>query len=111
MQEISQTALFMDRETQCAAELQALRVLCDPATGGEEQQRLLQALDRQPFLDPEHQVVFESIRALFSRGAISLLQLRVHLNNRGFPDTDTEKYFPPAQAERIGRGPADKITP
>jgi hypothetical protein len=48
-------------------------------------------------------VVFESIRALFSCGDFSAVQLRVHLNNRGFPDTDVEKYFQRAQIESADR--------
>lgn len=100
----------MDRETQSATELQALRVLCDEAAAWEDRQRLMQALTHRAFIEPEHQVVFESICVLFLRGPISLAQLRVHLNNRGFPDTDVEKYFQPARAGNIDQRPADKIT-
>jgi hypothetical protein len=101
----------MDRETQFAAELQALRALCDEAAPREERQRLMQTLSQHGFIEPEHQVVFESIRALFPRGRISVAQLTVHLNNRGFPDTDVEKYFQAAPAGRIEQPPADKGTP
>ncbi len=85
----------MDREPQFADELQALRTLCDEAATGEERQRLLRSLEKYSFIEPEHQVVFESVRALLVRGPVRLEQLRVHLNNRGFPDTDAEKYFHP----------------
>jgi len=71
----------------------------------------MRSLSQSAFIEPEHQVVFESIRVLFPRGPISVAQLRVHLNNRGFPDTDVEKYFQPARAENIEQRPADKITP
>jgi hypothetical protein len=101
----------MNRETKFATELQTLRVLCDEAAPREERQRLMQSLAQHVFIEPEHQVVFESICALFPRGPISTAQLRVHLNNRGFPDTDVEKYFQSAQAENIERRPADKLTP
>jgi hypothetical protein len=101
----------MDRDTQFATELQTLRVLCDVAAPREERQRLMQSLAQHVFIEPEHQVVFESIRALFSRGPISAEQLRVHLNNRGFPDTDVEKYFQSGRAENFEHRPADKITP
>jgi hypothetical protein len=101
----------MDRDTQFATELQTLRVLCDEAAPREERQRLMQSLAQHVFIEPEHQVVVESIRALFSRGPISAAQLRVHLNNRGFPDTDVEKYFQPARTGNIEHRPADKITP
>ena len=101
----------MDRETQFATELQALRVLCDETIDREGRQRLMQALSHHPFIETEHQVVFESIRALFPRGPISTGQLRVHLNNRGFPDTDVEKYFQPARAGHFEPRPSDKITP
>ncbi len=66
-----------------------------------ERQNLMQSLSPNTFVEPEHQVVFESIRALFPRGPISVGQLRVHLNNRGFPDTDVEKYFQSAPAGNI----------
>jgi len=101
----------MDSETQFATELQALRVLCDDAIPGEDRQRLMQALSHHAFIEPEHQVVFESIRVLFPRGPISAGQLRAHLNNRGFPDTDVEKYFKPARAGHIDLRPPDKIAP
>jgi hypothetical protein len=101
----------MDRETQFATELQALRVLCDEAIATELRQRLLQSLDKHTFLEPEHQVVFESIRALFPRGPISVAQLRIHLNNRGFPDTDVEKYFQPAPAGTVHQEHPHKVTP
>ncbi len=51
----------------------------------------------------EHQVVFESIRFLLSRGTLTAARLAVHLNNRGFPDVDMEKYFPQPRP-RIARG-------
>lgn len=89
----------MDRALQFAEELQALRSLCDAASPRTARQERLQALSPQSFRVPEHQVVFESIRVLFSRGDFSAAQLRIHLNNRGFPDTDVEKYFQRAQAE------------
>jgi hypothetical protein len=101
----------MDQETQFATELQALRVLCDEAIAREQRQRLIQSLAQRAFIEPEHQVVFESIRALFPRGPISTAQLRVHLNNRGFPDTDVEKYFLAANAGSNERRPADEGTP
>jgi len=86
----------MNRETQFATELQALRTLCDEVLAREQRLKLMQTLFHHAFIEPEHQVVFESICALFPRGPISQKRLRVHLNNRGFPDTDVEKYFQPA---------------
>ena len=101
----------MDREIQIATELQALRALCDAAITREERQTLMQSLTQHDFIEPEHQVVFESLRALIPRGPISLGQLRIHMNNRGFPDTDVEKYFPPAPVESIEHRATDKLTP
>jgi hypothetical protein len=99
----------MDRQKQFASEIQTLRALCDETAPREERQGLMQSLSQQAFIEPEHQVVFESIRALFLRGAISMAQLRVHLNNRGFPDTGIEKYFQPAPAGRTDERPTDKV--
>jgi len=53
---------------------------------------LVRTLDRHVFVEPEHRVIFESIRSLLPRGGFSEEQLAVHLNNRGFPDVDLEKY-------------------
>lgn len=61
-----------------------------------QRQNLMKSLDGHVFLDPEYQVVFESIRALLHSGPISSARLALHLNNRGFPDIDTDRYFPAA---------------
>jgi len=100
----------MDRETQSATELQALRVLCDESVPREQRLTLMQSLSQHVFIEPEHQVVYESIRALLSRGPVSAGQLRVHLNNRGFPDTDVEQYFQSARAGSFGLRPPDNVT-
>ena len=71
----------------------------------------MESLSGHSFIEPEHQVVFESIRTLFPRGPFSLAQLRVHLNNRGFPDTDVERYFRAVRAGDIELRPPDKIIP
>ena len=101
----------MSRETQVAEELQALRALCNEHAPREEQQRLVHSLSQHIFIEPEHQVVFESIRALSSRGPISVAQMRVHLNNRGFPDTDVEKYFQSAPGGNIHQEHTGKVQP
>jgi hypothetical protein len=101
----------MERETQIATELQALRELCNEAIAREQRQRLMQSLVQQAFLEPEHQVAFESICALFARGPITVTQLRIHLNNRGFPDTDVEKYFQPLTDGTVHHKHIGKVTP
>jgi hypothetical protein len=92
----------MNREKQHVAELRALRTLCDESIPRNLRQNLIQSLGPRSFADPEHQVVFESIVALFPRGPIRAEQLRIHLNNRGFPDTDVEKYFSSPAPENLG---------
>jgi hypothetical protein len=101
----------MDRDAQLAAELRALRKLCNEAAPREARQGLMDSLRRNTWIEPEHQIVFESIRALFPRGPISETQLRVHLTKRGFPDTDVEKYFQPATGARIHPAAAKKTVP
>ena len=86
----------MDRDEKISGDLQTLRTLCDEATSRGDRLALLQSLSQRDFFEPEHQVVFESISILLQRGSMSLPQLRVHLNNRGFPDIDAENYFPSA---------------
>ncbi len=76
------------------AELRALRALCDSAMPEKLRQNLLASLDGHRFLDPESQVIFESIRASAKNGPISRERLALHLNNRGFPDVDVDLYFP-----------------
>ena len=72
----------------------------------------MHSLNQYTFIEPEHQVVFESIQTLFPRGPISMAQLRVHLNNRGFPDTDVEKYFQSARSAEISANSTEaKSTP
>jgi hypothetical protein len=107
----SAITIAMDREAQIETELQALRALCDEAIAREERQTIMLSLSQHAFIEPERQVVFESIRALFLRGPISVEQLRLHLNNRGFPETDVEKYFQPSPVERIEHRATDKLTP
>lgn len=77
-------------------ELQILRTLCDEAAPREQRLKLIESHTGRSFIEPEHQVVFESIRALFPRGAITAARLILHLTNRGFPDIDVEKYCPAA---------------
>jgi len=98
----------MDRDNKISADLQTLRALCDEATPHGERLALLKSLGHRDFLEPEHQVVFESISILLQRGGFSLSQLRVHLNNRGFPDVDAENYFPQARTRRGGDESPDK---
>jgi hypothetical protein len=90
----------MDRQQQSATELRDLRALCCEATPRDQREQLLNSLSAHSLLEPEHQVVFESIRALFSRGPVSAERLRVHLNNRGFPDTDVDQYFQSSLADQ-----------
>ncbi len=101
----------MDRKAQLTAELRALRTLCDEAIPRKLRQNLIQSLSPRKFSEPEHRVVFESICALFPRGPITAEKLLIHLNNRGFPDTDVEKYFPPAATDTIHPGGNGKVTP
>lgn len=103
-------ALIMDRETQLTAEFKALCTLCDEGVARNLRQNLIQSLGARAFLEPEHQVIFESIVALFPRGPIGAANLRVHLNNRGFPDTDVEKYFQTASTEKTRPNRGGKVT-
>jgi len=86
----------MDRATTSQDEIELLRALCDEAALPARRLELMQSLRGHVFLSPENQVVFESICFLFPRGGVSANRLTVHLNNRGFPDVDLQKYFPAA---------------
>jgi len=89
-----------------ALELDVLRALCGGAGTTQQHQALSESLARYRFSEPEHQVVFESLCALSSRKEISAAVLGVHLNNRGFPDLDLEKYFaaaPPSVEQALVR--------
>jgi hypothetical protein len=100
--------ITMDPATKSADELRLLRVLCDANATRAHRIELLQSLEGHDFLDPEHRVVFESIRFLFSHGDVSAARLAVHLNNRGFPDVDLEEYFPSASSNPAKRKNTDR---
>jgi hypothetical protein len=88
----------MDRAAVLFAEVQILGTLCNQAGAIDRRLDVVQALDQYEFLQPEHQIVFESIRSLLFRDALSNARLAVHLNNRGFPDVELEKYCEAALA-------------
>lgn len=92
----------MDRDKTVSLEIQTLRTLCDEKISREERLGRLNSLSQHDFLTPEQQVVFESVCVLLRWGSISASQLRVHLNNRGFPDIDVETYFPGARTRSWG---------
>jgi hypothetical protein len=82
----------VNHQAQVEAEARVLGTLCIAAASRERCTEIISALDRYEFLEPEHQILFGSIRALLERGRLSTANLAVHLNNRGFPDVDLEKY-------------------
>jgi hypothetical protein len=82
----------MNREAQLAAEVQVLGTLCKGVGVLAQRTEMLDALDHYAFLEPEHQIVFGSIRSLLLHDRLSNARLAVHLNNRGFPDVDLGKY-------------------
>jgi hypothetical protein len=98
----------VDRESQLAAEFKALCTLCDEATPRKLKENLIKSLGPRAFKEPQHQIVFESICALFPRGPITSSQLQIHLNNRGFPDTDVEKYFSSAASQSTSASDTEK---
>jgi hypothetical protein len=82
----------MDRVAQLTAEVQVLGTLCNRDVPHDLRAELAHVLKHYAFLEPEHQIVFESIRSLLLHDRLSNASLAVHLNNRGFPDVDLEKY-------------------
>jgi len=88
----------MDRVAVLEAEARVLGTLCNQAGTSEQRAELAEALHQYAFLEPEHQILFESIRSLLPRDRLSNARLAVHLNNRGFPDVDLEKYCAAALA-------------
>jgi len=82
----------MNRKAQLEAEVQVLGTLCNRAGAREQRADIVSAFDRYQFLEPEHQIIFGSIRFLLVHDRLSTARLAVHLNNRGFPDVDVEKY-------------------
>jgi hypothetical protein len=92
--------LPMDRVSKSEDEIRLLRRLCDETASRVQRVELLRSVEGYIFLDPEHQVVFESICFLLPRGGVSAGRLAVHLNNRGFPDVEIEKYFPGPHVSR-----------
>jgi hypothetical protein len=104
--EPSQDGAAGDSAERFAVELEVLRALCCGAGTLEQRKALLQAVARWGLVEPEHQVVFESLCALSGRKGLSAVLLGVHLNNRGFPDVGMEKYFvaePPSVEKALAR--------
>jgi hypothetical protein len=111
----------MDRAAQLLAEVRVLGTLCKREGSSDQRIALVHALGDYLFFEPEHQVVFESIRTLLPRGRISAADLAVHLNNRGFPDVDLGKYCAAAlpdvedalqmarQLLSLGHGPGTEV--
>ena len=93
----------MDHSTGSENEIESLRMLCDGRTTQASRVELLVSLKSHPFLNHEHEVVFESICFLLPRGPILRERLTVHLNNRGFPDIDLDKYFSTTLADDVRR--------
>jgi hypothetical protein len=89
----------MDRAAQLFAEVQILGTLCNREIVSGGRAELAHTLEDYIFLEPEHRVLFESIRSLLPRDRISPEHLAVHLNNRGFPDVDLSKYSAAALAD------------
>jgi hypothetical protein len=89
----------MNRAAILSAEIQILGTLCTQAGTVEQRNELAHTLDGYAFLEPEHQIVFGSIRSLLPHDRLSNSNLAVHLNNRGFPDVDLEQYCAAALAK------------
>jgi len=75
------------------AELEVLRALTNGSRGAAEYRLIVRLVHDYRFCDAEYQIVFESLREISENEPISFSRLAVHLNNRGFPDIDLEKYF------------------
>ena len=104
--DVRQDRTALDGVDRLALELDVLRGLCGGAGTSEQHRALSESLARYRFSEPEHQVVFESLFALSGRKKISAAVLALHLNNRGFPDLDLEKYFvaaPPSVEQALAR--------
>jgi len=82
----------MNRGAQLSAEVHVLGTLTNREDSHDLRAELVRVLEHYAFLEPEHQIVFESIRSLLLHDRLSKASLAVHLNNRGFPDVDLEKY-------------------
>jgi hypothetical protein len=82
----------MDRAALLLVEIQILGTLCSQTGTLDQRNELASILGHYAFLEPEHEIVFGSIRSLLVHDGLSNARLAVHLNNRGFPDVDLEKY-------------------
>jgi hypothetical protein len=104
--DVRQDRAALDGADRLALELDVLCALCGGAGTTEQRQALSKLLGGYRFSEPEYQVVFESVCAMSSRRELSAAVLALHLNNRGFPDLDLEKYFaaaPPSVEQALAR--------
>jgi hypothetical protein len=77
-----------------AAELLLLRALCRTDTSGTLRGTILNALERHPFAEPEHEVVFGALRDIQGVGRVATKERMADmLLRRGFPDLDLDEYF------------------
>lgn len=74
-------------------EREILRALCGAAVGFEDWQRAVGRLARHKWRDPEHAVVYGTLRALkTSDGQERREQLPAQATRMGFPDVDWQLY-------------------
>src|ERR1700690_3021924 len=83
----------MDRSKSSLVEIEMIGTLINRVGTNAQRTELVRTLENYAFVEPEHRIVFESIGFLLTRDRVSKENLAVHLNNRGFPDVDLEKYI------------------
>ena len=77
-------------------ELAVLRAMCQGARDGRVWAKGISLLVNYPFLDPHHQIVFDTLRELPSDDPEKIrLVLAAWLTRKGFPDVDVDSYFQP----------------
>jgi hypothetical protein len=91
--------LPMDRSESSLAEIEMIGTLIKRVGTNAQRTELVRTLENYAFVEPEHRIVFESIRFLVLRDTVSKEKLAVHLNNCGFPDVDLDKYIAAGNAD------------
>jgi hypothetical protein len=89
----------MERFKSSLAEIEMIGALLNRVGTSTQRTELVRILENYAFIEPEHRIVFESICFLITRDRVSKENLAVHLNNRGFPDIDLDKYIAAGSAD------------
>jgi hypothetical protein len=89
-------------ESVAALERQILRALCSGISDPVEWDKITSQLSVYPWREPDHEVVYEAVRAIKSRDPKTRrAELPAQATRMGFPDLDWNLYFEPREEPQL----------